>query len=248
MARSESNVWMTDLVEDILGYLQQSHKYYLDNALVSFEAALGKLVEPCTEAQKSAVWIFFNDYKKELEAHFEYEEGKVIPYIKQLLAGSRLWDFSIDDFKDNHANIDAKLSDLNHIIMQSLPQECDRQQRRSLQLFISGLQKDLERHTSIEEDILIPMVGMIEESKGSSKKRSRFPADSEREPLSGRETEVLVSVAKGMINKEIADSLNISVNTVITHRKNITRKTGIKTVPGLTAYAILNNLVDISEI
>ena len=55
-------------------------------------------------------------------------------------------------------------------------------------------------------------------------------------------------MAKGLQNKEIADKHNISINTVITHRKNITRKTGIKTVPGLTVYAILNNLIDISEI
>ena len=56
---------------------------------------------------------------------------------------------------------------------------------------------------------------------------------------------LLVSVAKGMINKEIADQYNISIHTVISHRKNITRKTGIKTVAGLTVYAILNNLIEI---
>ena len=66
--------------------------------------------------------------------------------------------------------------------------------------------------------------------------------------LSRREEGVLKLVAKGLLNKEIADALNISVNTVITHRKNITRKTGIRTVPGLTAYAILNGLVDINSI
>ena len=54
-------------------------------------------------------------------------------------------------------------------------------------------------------------------------------------------------VAKGLLNKEIADKLCISVNTVITHRKNITRKTGIKTAPGLTVYAILGGLVDINS-
>ncbi len=62
--------------------------------------------------------------------------------------------------------------------------------------------------------------------------------------LSAREKEILVSVAKGKLNKEIADEFNISVYTVMTHRKNITRKTGIKTVAGLTVYAMLNNLID----
>lgn len=68
--------------------------------------------------------------------------------------------------------------------------------------------------------------------------------ETEGAELSQREKEILVCVAKGMLNKEIADHYNISIHTVITHRKNITRKTGIKTVAGLTVYALLNNLID----
>lgn len=68
--------------------------------------------------------------------------------------------------------------------------------------------------------------------------------ESEGPELSAREKEILVCVAKGMLNKEIADFCNLSIHTVITHRKNITRKTGIKTVAGLTVYALLNNLID----
>ena len=71
----------------------------------------------------------------------------------------------------------------------------------------------------------------------------KSPADS-LEELSAREKEILVCVARGMLNKEIADRYHISIYTVITHRKNITRKTGIKTVAGLTVYALLNNLID----
>lgn len=62
--------------------------------------------------------------------------------------------------------------------------------------------------------------------------------------LSRRETDVLVQVARGMTNKEIADQLNVSVHTVISHRKNIMHKTGIKSVAGLTVYAFLHNLID----
>lgn len=69
-------------------------------------------------------------------------------------------------------------------------------------------------------------------------------AEPNKEELSAREKEILVCVAKGMLNKEIADKYHISIYTVITHRKNITRKTGIKTVAGLTVYALLNNLID----
>ena len=58
-----------------------------------------------------------------------------------------------------------------------------------------------------------------------------------------RETDVLVLVAKGMSSKEIANQLNISVHTVNSHRKNITHKTGIKSVAGLAVYAMIHNLM-----
>ena len=66
--------------------------------------------------------------------------------------------------------------------------------------------------------------------------------------LSEREIEVLRHVALGLANKEIADRLFISTNTVITHRKNITEKLGIKTIPGLTVYAIMNNIINPEEV
>lgn len=66
---------------------------------------------------------------------------------------------------------------------------------------------------------------------------------SEDYELSDRETGILVLVAKGLSSKEIASQLHISVHTVSTHRKNITRKTGIRSVAGLAVYAMLHNLM-----
>ena len=66
--------------------------------------------------------------------------------------------------------------------------------------------------------------------------------------ISEREKAVLECVAKGMTNKEIAEKLFISTHTVITHRKNIVRKLGIKTVSGLTVYAILNKIIDMTDL
>lgn len=73
------------------------------------------------------------------------------------------------------------------------------------------------------------------------------PAESnhnESHELSERERDVLILVARGMTNKEIASELNISPHTVISHRKNIVHKTGIRSVAGLTVYAVLNKLID----
>lgn len=66
--------------------------------------------------------------------------------------------------------------------------------------------------------------------------------------LSEREINVLQQIVKGYTNKEIADHLSISLNTVLTHRKNITAKLGIKTVSGLTFYAMMNGIVSVEEI
>ena len=71
--------------------------------------------------------------------------------------------------------------------------------------------------------------------------------NTENSELSEREKEVVKQIALGNTNKEIADLLFISTHTVITHRKNITRKLGIKTVSGITVYAILNNIIEIDE-
>lgn len=62
--------------------------------------------------------------------------------------------------------------------------------------------------------------------------------------LTKLETAVLIEVALGLTNKEIAEKMNVSVHTVISHRKNIMHKTGIKSVAGLTVYAMLNNLIE----
>ena len=72
------------------------------------------------------------------------------------------------------------------------------------------------------------------------------PTGEAEEQLSDREKEILVCLVQGMSNKEIANHLYISLNTVITHRRNIARKLQIHSVAGLTIYAIVNKLVDIS--
>ena len=104
----------------------------------------------------------------------------------------------------------------------------------------------------LDHSMLTPYSGVIEINDTRSKIISKMNEFAQSETtkntddveLSKRETDVLIAVAKGMMNKEIADQMNISIHTVISHRKNITRKTGIKSVSGLTVYALLNNLID----
>lgn len=89
---------------------------------------------------------------------------------------------------------------------------------------------------------------IINKLRKASRSENKTRTFSDGEELSNREKEILVCVAKGMLNKEIADKFNLSIYTVITHRKNISRKTGIKTVAGLTVYALLNNLIEATNL
>lgn len=96
-------------------------------------------------------------------------------------------------------------------------------------------------HITDTPDSIIGLINKINESNSSASPTAGH------EQLSDREIEVLKLVAAGLSNKEIADKLFISIHTVISHRKNISQKTGIKSQAGLTIYAILNKIIQIED-
>lgn len=108
----------------------------------------------------------------------------------------------------------------------------------------------LEKHARKLFDDVISVADDFDTISGKIKALSAGEEESapDKEMLSQREKEIIALVVKGMTNKEIADNLFISVHTVITHRRNIARKLEIHSATGLTIYAIVNHIVDISEI
>ena len=105
----------------------------------------------------------------------------------------------------------------------------------------------------MEEEILVPAVRNEERKLKQNDVSVKITnminsAPQSDEQLSDREKDVIVALVQGMTNKEIADHLCISTNTVITHRRNIARKLQIHSPAGLTIYAIVNNLVDITAV
>ncbi len=89
------------------------------------------------------------------------------------------------------------------------------------------------------------IIGLIKKTINSNSGPEPVRAE---EILSERETEVLQLLAGGLANKAIADKLNISINTVITHRKNLSQKTGIKSISGLTIYAVVKKIISIDNV
>jgi regulator of cell morphogenesis and NO signaling len=112
----------------------------------------------------------------------------------------------------------------------------------------------LSQHAEVEDHIFTPAIRRMEQrlkqddvTKNISSMVFKGGQDN-GEALSERERDVIIGVVQGLQNKEIADRLYISVNTVITHRRNIARKLQIHSPAGLTIYAIVNGLVDISSV
>lgn len=107
----------------------------------------------------------------------------------------------------------------------------------------------LTAHGNESVESFAPTLPIDEEKECLLERIERFIEQLDRQSenlnhdLSPRETEVLKLVAKGFMNKEIADQLNISINTVLSHRKNLTAKLGIKTVSGLSFYAMMNGYI-----
>ena len=204
----------------IVRYLSLSHSHYMNVTMKDLAASLGRMIVPCPDDTQRVIWKFFTDFKEELQKHFAYEEAYVFPLVGTPEAG-------ISD--EDHSRVEETLEDLKSLVMNHLPTDADQQEAYKVLSTIHLLQDDIRKHILLEETALEGRYG----EKGMDK------------TLTAREKDVLVCVAKGLINKEIADQLNISIHTVITHRKNITRKTGIRTVAGLTVYALLNNLLEI---
>ncbi len=225
-------------IEGIITYLQNSHKDYLEVRMPQIINDIHNLVEICHLKNGDFLDSFCEKYKQEVIAHFKYEEEIVFPYIIQLLNGVKENRYHIKEYEANHSDIDASLNDLKNIIIKFLPLDCSIEKCRDILQNLFMFEYDLSKHALLEDKILISLVEHIEKNTTATTNHS-----AEKVELSDREKDVLIALTKGLTNKEIADKLHISTHTVISHRKNIVRKTGIKAVSGLTLYALFNNLV-----
>ena len=99
-----------------------------------------------------------------------------------------------------------------------------------------------------EEELVRSLLMLEQHAHGHGQNLPTMPKALQRKILSDREIEVMSLIVQGYINKEIADKLNISLSTVITHRKNIMDKLGLRSVSALTIYAVTHNYVDINSL
>ena len=240
-------------VPTLLQYLKASHDYFLGFQLPFIRK---ELVDALDENDNLARLILklYDEYSRLVTLHMKYEEKTVFPYVESLLAGKPMANYAIDMYSKHHGQESSKLRELKSIIIKYFPGDCLRNNQLSATLYdIYNNEEWLALHAEVEDNIFIPAIKYLEDksrqSDVSAKISSMIGKNQEgADALGEREKDVIVALVQGMSNKEIAEHLCISVNTVITHRRNIARKLQIHSPAGLTIYAIVNNLIDISAV
>ncbi|MCM1449099.1 MAG: LuxR C-terminal-related transcriptional regulator [Clostridiales bacterium] len=241
-------------INTLIRYLKNAHVYFLDYILPSIRR---KLIDAMSVVERNEIPLlilkFFDDYHEEVEKHMNYENKYVFDYVDKLLAGEKPCNgFTIFDFEANHKPIASKLHELKEIIICHYTGEGNRVDLLNTALFdIIMCERDLLGHCEVEDRIFVPAVKILEESISSistipDKKESTGKSNAISE-LTDREKEIISCVARGMSNKEIADRLCLSVHTVATHRRNVSGKLEIHSTSGLTIFAIIHKLIDLSD-
>lgn len=240
-------------VASLIDYLKRAHTYFLDFNLPHIRRKLIDSID-CSGHDQVAMLIlkFFDEYVTEVRRHMEYENTEVFTYVESLLRGEKNPEYNIRIFAGKHHHIETRLKELKDIIIRYYPQQSS--DRLNATLFdIINCEQDLKSHCLVEDRIFVPVVEKVEHLAETVLQYRSESSDVENsgndtETLSPREKEIVACVARGMSNKEIADELCVSINTVTTHRRNISAKLGIHSPVGLAIYAIVNKMVDINNL
>ncbi|MCH5168250.1 MAG: hemerythrin domain-containing protein [Prevotellaceae bacterium] len=242
----------------LITYLKNSHNYFVDFRLPGIRRKLLQALD-LTAGNRIPMLIlrFYDEYAQEVERHMTFENTHVHPYVETLLQGKLPADsFSKieEQYDDQHASIEKSLSELKSIIVKYYPSDNNAQLMGEVLMDIFMTEEDLLSHCHMEDTLFAECVRRLEHevrSQGGKviQEELEEKTDSAKTgDLSDREKEIIVQVVKGLSNKEIAETLFISVNTVMTHRRNISRKLQIRSASGLTIYAIVNGLVNLDDI
>lgn len=238
----------------LMGYLRSAHTYFLDFLLPSIRHKLLQSINT-TQIDDIAVLLlrFFDSYVQEVRQHMEHENSSIFTYVDRLLTGESTEDFRIADYSTNHCSMADKLDELKEVFIRHYHQK-DNMILASALSDIIMCNEDLCSHCEVEDKLFVPAVERVEKSLKLKEREAAPVAKPENEKdellegMTEREKDIIRCVARGLSNKEIADRLFLSVNTVTTYRRNISSKLHIHSPAGLTIFAILHNLVDINEI
>lgn len=249
-------------VAELMRYLQKSHSYFLEFRLPAIRRKLIEAIN-CSAHNQIAFLIlkFYDEYAAEVQRHMEYENTHIHVYVQQLLDGhlpAKASDYMAlaHQHEDNHASLTKSSDELKNIIIKYFPSDSDTLQLSDTLMDIYIMEEDLFSHCTLEDTLFAQAVRRMEKevrSRGGDAVKDEGRSHNSKQTsaiddLSEREKEVIQMVVRGLSNKEIAEKLFISVNTVMTHRRNIAHKTEIHSPAALTIYAIVNGLVNLEDV
>ncbi|NLC50303.1 MAG: LuxR family transcriptional regulator [Bacteroidales bacterium] len=225
---SEKKLAQFDL-EPIANYFNETIQNYLHSLVPNIEKHLHAFIalsESKNDELKALQKVFFQ-FKEELVMHLEKGLNHTGPYPHELLR------------------------DIKSILIKHVSGNFNQNLCYAVIFSVGSLESDLIIHNRLRNSILKPKLNELNSSDIGSLQHIITNGNhkpTKKKLLTKRETEILRLIVRGNLNKQIADQLNISLNTVLTHRKNILSKTGIKTVSGLTLYCISNGLLSPDEV
>ena len=240
-------------IPTLLKYLEASHTYYTDFQLPFIRQELADSLDVSDNLARLILKLY-DEYAHSVIHHMRYEEKHVFPYVRKLLSGEAPTDYDVATFSKHHGQIDQELKELKNIIIKYLPSDGLHNNKLLATLYgIYSNEEWLKLHGDVEDNIFIPAIRALEQKRrndGVDLSLTTLDTSGKKDEdcLSQREKDVIVALVQGMSNKEIADHLCISTNTVITHRRNIAKKLQIHSPAGLTIYAIVNHLVNIESL
>jgi regulator of cell morphogenesis and NO signaling len=161
----------------ILDYIKKSHSYYLNYKVPQIEGLINKLVASAESHQRKHFELiakFFDQYKEELITHIQDEDNRIFPYVStidKLYTSENTNDAhrklirenTISKFASEHSNIEDKLFDLKNIMIKYMPPVKDYSLYNALLIEIFRLERDLNDHARIEDNVMVPKVQLIEE-------------------------------------------------------------------------------------
>ena len=145
----------------LIPYLEASHHYYLNERLPHIERHLSSIADHAGQQYGTALHNFIVNYKKDVADHFAREEQEVFPYILRLQEGEAPKEIPTSSFIESHSELVDNLTDLPKILYKYLPAEGMVEELSELLFTILQLSADLEKHTLIEEKILLPYVAHL---------------------------------------------------------------------------------------
>lgn len=173
LANYQSNKCITNIQEvfrtlplaPFLRYLKNSHSYFLERRLPNIRRKLELVFPETDKALQTVVLDFFDNYTKEVLEHMRYEDDVVFPYVYSLIDKDANKQYSINIFEERHNDIEGKINDLKQILLKYVPGTTDQMLMVNVLTELYMSEEELEAHTFIEDNLVIPRVKEIEKER-----------------------------------------------------------------------------------